>query len=365
MSSQATDLYEKHGINVSYDYQRTYGPGNSHYGNGKYPPDWNARREAVWERQQYQCGRCGTYKGDAVASEVHHIVHLEQGGSNSLENLVGLCVDCHALMHPDVEALRGTVGKSEVFPSDHADDRVAVVRKPHRNEDFRIDVQRLSEISTPDQNENAITDEVVPTSSVTARRASESLDELLLEHDFVPRTTAYHRVSVRPRPVDLLAAVTKEGVDLTARGDGEALEVEVVSDDQIDVYFSADTSMSELELQDPAGETTIDELRFETNDGARLRVEKPITAPPLTAANVPQYTVGVLRYFGWESLKIGAIPGLVLALLVPSLAPTGYSITGILVLALLLGLLLRSPRIYQDATGSASERVVDERKHST
>ena len=90
MRNQTTEPYQKHDINPQYDTQDSYGVRESFYGNGKYPPDWDARREAVWERQKYQCGRCGVYKGDAAVNEVHHVVHLSQGGANTLDNLVGI-----------------------------------------------------------------------------------------------------------------------------------------------------------------------------------------------------------------------------------------------------------------------------------
>lgn len=360
MSRQSTDGHEQYGINEQYNSQGTYGRQHSYYGNGKYPPDWDARREAVWERQQYQCGRCGVYKGDVGVSEVHHVVHLKQGGSNALDNLVGLCGNCHALMHPDVDALTGTVGSADVFPGDNADDRVAVVRKPRGNDELRLDVERLSTFSAPGANANAVSDACVPTSSATARRARRSLRQLLLDHGLVPRTTAYHRVSVHSEPTGLLAAITTRDVDLTARSDGEALELHD-TDDEIAVYLSADTTFSKLELRDAAGETRTDELRLADSEGARLRVEKPVSAPPLTARTIPEYAMGALDYFGWQSAKIGAVPGLVLAFLAPSLVPGAGSAPGVLALVLFVGLLARSATIYRDVAGTPEDRVVDER----
>jgi len=31
--------------------------------------------------------------------EIHHIVHVKNGGDNKIENLVGLCHDCHVHVH--------------------------------------------------------------------------------------------------------------------------------------------------------------------------------------------------------------------------------------------------------------------------
>ena len=360
MRSQSTDPYRKHGIDRTHDRQNTYGVHDSYYGNGNYPPDWNARREAVWERQRYQCGRCGTYKGDVAISEVHHVVHLDQGGSNALENLVGLCGDCHALMHPDLDVLNGSLREAAVFPDDDADDRVAVVREPRGDDELRFYVERLARISSPDRNANAVTEASIPTSADTARRAGRSLQRLLLDNGYVPRTTAYHRIGVEPKPTGLLSAITTEGTEVSAQGDGDAVEVDD-DGDGAEVYLSADASASRPRIQDPAGESRTERVALSDDDGARIRIEQPIAAPPLSAATAPGYAVGGLRYFGWEPAKLGIVPGILLAVLAPSAIPLGGSIVGIAAVVFLLGLLLRSPAIYRDVAGEPSERVVDER----
>lgn len=360
MSNQSKQVYRKHGIDPQYDSQHTYGKRESYYNDGRYPPDWAQRREAVWERQRYQCARCGVYKGDVSASEVHHIVHLSNGGSNALENLVGLCGDCHALMHPANGSLRGNPWKAELFPEEFADERVAVIRKPQGNEELELDITRLSQLSAPDENANAVTSATVPTSAALAKRAKTDLPGILLDNGFVPRTTPYHRTSVRTRPIGLLAAITPRDIELTARGDGKTLEVEEC-DDGADVYHAADTTVSEIELEDPSGETRSRRLELEHGDGARLRVEMPLSAPPLSATTAPEYTLGALHYFGWNSLKIGLVPGLILSFLFPSVVPAGGSLAGVVAFVLFIGLLVRSPGIYREISGSPSERVVNER----
>lgn len=57
---------------------------------------WMAKRRAVMQRDKYTCAGCGSIRMD---HEVDHVVPLEQGGSNDLENLQLLCGGpdrCHA-----------------------------------------------------------------------------------------------------------------------------------------------------------------------------------------------------------------------------------------------------------------------------
>jgi hypothetical protein len=60
------------------------------------PSDWNKRRELILERDEYKCQNCGQSYSNL---EVHHIVPLENGGSNSIGNLTTLCQDCHGSIH--------------------------------------------------------------------------------------------------------------------------------------------------------------------------------------------------------------------------------------------------------------------------
>ena len=57
---------------------------------------WMAKRRAVMQRDKYTCAACGVIRMD---HEVDHIVPLERGGSNELDNLQLLCSGpdrCHA-----------------------------------------------------------------------------------------------------------------------------------------------------------------------------------------------------------------------------------------------------------------------------
>lgn len=60
------------------------------------PSDWDKRRELILERDEYKCKNCGR---DSSNLEVHHVVPLEKGGSNSIDNLITLCKDCHNSIH--------------------------------------------------------------------------------------------------------------------------------------------------------------------------------------------------------------------------------------------------------------------------
>lgn len=68
--------------------------------------DWERIRRQVLERDAYRCRECGK----AGRLEVHHLLHLDSGGTNALENLRTLCRSCHIEAHkrwgdPDWEAL--------------------------------------------------------------------------------------------------------------------------------------------------------------------------------------------------------------------------------------------------------------------
>jgi hypothetical protein len=365
VSSQTNNEYQEYGINPQYDSQGGYHEANSYYGDGKYPPDWDARRDAVWERQRYQCGRCGVYKGDTSVNEVHHVIHLQNGGSNSLDNLVGLCGHCHALMHPNVDVLNGNPTDAPVFPDENSDNRVAVVRKPQNDERLQFDVARLSYLSSSDANTHAVTEASVPTSSETARRAGQSLQQLLLSNGYVPRTSSYHRVNLVTDPSGILSAITPRSVTVKAGSDGETMEIKETDDDTTAIYYSADSTTADIELEDPAEKTRSEHLQLQHRSGSRLVVEKPISAPPLTISTVPEYAVGALKYFGWKPAKIGLIPGLIIAVLLSFLLSSGISVGAVIGLIFVTGELLRAPAMYNDIVKPPADRVVDKRNKSS
>lgn len=71
---------------------------------GHYPPDWEARRKAVYRRDDWTCTECGRKSGPhagrrGVRLHAHHITPLAANGSNQLSNLRTLCESCHNQTH--------------------------------------------------------------------------------------------------------------------------------------------------------------------------------------------------------------------------------------------------------------------------
>ncbi|WP_082223409.1 HNH endonuclease [Halosimplex carlsbadense] len=84
------------GVSARWDDPDTY--------EGKYPPDWDFRRKAVYERDNYTCQYCGVrsgpHAGDGGAVlHAHHQIPLNRGGGNHLENLATVCQSCHDRAH--------------------------------------------------------------------------------------------------------------------------------------------------------------------------------------------------------------------------------------------------------------------------
>jgi 5-methylcytosine-specific restriction endonuclease McrA len=90
-------MFGRHsGINNRFDDPRTY--------DGKYPPDWDARRKAVYERDNYTCQSCGRRSGPHASDggavlHAHHRQSLRDGGWNHLSNLMTVCQYCHDNIH--------------------------------------------------------------------------------------------------------------------------------------------------------------------------------------------------------------------------------------------------------------------------
>jgi ATP-dependent DNA helicase RecQ len=59
-------------------------------------------RQQVLRRDGWRCQSCGTMSN----LDVHHRQHRNQGGHDSEQNLITLCVECHAWIH-----LTGTLPK--------------------------------------------------------------------------------------------------------------------------------------------------------------------------------------------------------------------------------------------------------------
>ncbi len=70
------------------------------------PKLYERLREQVLRRDGWRCQCCGTISN----LEVHHKDFRSQGGDDSEENLITLCVGCHSLLHRlnDRSTLAGT-----------------------------------------------------------------------------------------------------------------------------------------------------------------------------------------------------------------------------------------------------------------
>lgn len=56
-------------------------------------------RDAVLERDGYECQQCGHGGSKSNPLTVHHIVFRCQGGNSSMDNLITWCRDCHREFH--------------------------------------------------------------------------------------------------------------------------------------------------------------------------------------------------------------------------------------------------------------------------
>lgn len=64
---------------------------------------WRHKRLAILSRDGYLCRECKKYGRLREATEVHHIVHLEDNPSLRYDddNLISLCKACHNKQHPE------------------------------------------------------------------------------------------------------------------------------------------------------------------------------------------------------------------------------------------------------------------------
>jgi len=67
----------------------------------EYPSDWNSRRKAVYQRDNFTCQNCGRRGGPHGNYELHahHIVPKSKGGTHRKSNLKTLCKQCHNAIH--------------------------------------------------------------------------------------------------------------------------------------------------------------------------------------------------------------------------------------------------------------------------
>lgn len=56
-----------------------------------------ALRRAVFDRDNYECQRCGESSLSQLSA--HHIIYRSLMGKHELENLVTICGKCHGMIH--------------------------------------------------------------------------------------------------------------------------------------------------------------------------------------------------------------------------------------------------------------------------
>jgi len=188
-------------ISEDYNNPENYGKDESYDDEGRYPPDWGRRRRAIWNRQSSCCGRCGRARENVGSANVHHITSLSEGGMNELENLVGLCSDCHLTIHPDNPSISGDVYNAPVFPSSQAVPEVATVRKPLGADSIspavKRDLQMLEKISSPKANKESLSTHIYNIEANYAKKLPEQLSSILQNNGIIGKSSNYHSVEVK------------------------------------------------------------------------------------------------------------------------------------------------------------------------
>ena len=64
----------------------------SKWGSGRGGRPWRRLRDKVFLRDNYTCRSCGQVTMDL---ECDHIINTAKGGTDDLDNLQSLCIDCH------------------------------------------------------------------------------------------------------------------------------------------------------------------------------------------------------------------------------------------------------------------------------
>ena len=90
-SSNSTSFYDSSAIDrVSPQQKRLLNSGNN---NSTKRSVSETKKKFVASKQEWRCGHCTRQL--PAWFEVDHIIRLEHGGSNHIDNLVALCRDCH------------------------------------------------------------------------------------------------------------------------------------------------------------------------------------------------------------------------------------------------------------------------------
>jgi len=96
---------------ASFDIHKITNPkvGRWDYQNGNQKGFYNVKAY-ILHRDDYKCQECGTKEGKL---HVHHIVFRSNGGTNSPDNLIALCADCHEKVHRGEFEIKGAKNKTK------------------------------------------------------------------------------------------------------------------------------------------------------------------------------------------------------------------------------------------------------------
>lgn len=214
-------------ITPRYDDPQTYGRDDSYYNEGKYPPDWGRRKRAIWQRQADSCGRCGRSREQLLHADVHHIQPLSDGGSNELDNLVGLCGDCHALIHPLNENIDGYYRESPIFPAIDAVPKVATVRSKGIDDiapAVKVDLDTLERFNSPDVNELALNAYTYDIESEYARKLPEQLTSILQGHGVIAESSNYSTIEITVKLRGIRGIISTYTPEIDIHSDGTLVE---------------------------------------------------------------------------------------------------------------------------------------------
>ncbi len=345
-----SSLLKKFGGDIGYNSPDSYGPAESFYGDGRYPPDWANRRAVIWWLQDQQCGRCRK-ELEPDTGHVHHMRPLSGGGDNDLDNLVGLCADCHALLHPEVTDLNGDWRRAPVFPAPEAVPGVAVIRRAgdsvgdYRNID--TDITKLGEQAPPIKNVYAAQSDAVYSldANLSRKLASESTDETafidtlneeLLTRNLVPENTGYDagHLSVSTPLSGVLGWLSSFEPTVTLQPAGEAAKPhrstvieQVESDSDANEFLcSADVDAVRVSVVDGRGKSVERTVSF--GDSRSQSLSFPTSPPPLSTSTAGSY----LWNFGNKTFLFPLIYLLLWLLFVP--------LAGIVLLFSVIGMLM-------------------------
>ena len=73
-----------------------------------YGPKWDYLKDLCKRRAGYRCQKCGWAAGKRERNRLdsHHITPRSKGGTDTLDNLICLCKDCHTAEHPHMQRKR-------------------------------------------------------------------------------------------------------------------------------------------------------------------------------------------------------------------------------------------------------------------